>query len=126
MRRLATFAERLTRALERDGRSNRAIAAAIRAKGGVKITHAYISQLAKGIRPNPSLEHTRALAAELGVPINWLAGEDVPAGQPSPELDETALHIAARSTGLSELSLEMIRQMIETARKAEGLPHNSP
>lgn len=117
---METFAERLTRALARRGVSNRAAAREI-SKTGVSITYAYIGQLASGERTNPSLEHVKALAAFLQVPVGWLAGDDAPAALPGSELDDAALHLAARSTGLSELSLDMIRQMVETARKAEGL-----
>jgi transcriptional regulator with XRE-family HTH domain len=76
---------------------------------GVSISHAYIVQLRKGQRTNPTLEHLKALAVALAVPVWWLIGEDDPAG----DLPFTALSTQSRTA---------LTYVLELARRADRLP----
>ncbi|MGW0485837.1 hypothetical protein [Nonomuraea sp. NPDC003214] len=129
---MATLADRLDEGLRSAKLSERAAARAL-AKVGVKATHAYIGQLRKGTKTNPTLEFLAGMAAVLGVTVGWLTGEDPPPAQLSPEeeqqlaqvrqgLEELGVeHVAQRMTGLSPLSMSAIAQMVEAMRAAEEL-----
>ncbi|GAA2691601.1 hypothetical protein GCM10010412_081930 [Nonomuraea recticatena] len=130
---MATLAERLAEALQERGYSDRGAARELRRRGA-SITHAYIGQLRKGDKTNPSLEHLQALADLLGTSIDWLTGRD-----PVPETEDDegerqqredvrrgleelgVTNIAQRMNGLSPLSLSAVAQMVEAMRAAESL-----
>ncbi|NYF44642.1 helix-turn-helix domain-containing protein [Streptosporangium sandarakinum] len=127
------MAERLGEALRANKLSARGVERALK-RQGMTVSHAYISQLKKGEKTNPTLELLEALAALLGVQVGWLAGEDPPAPRPlteeerrqqeavKQELTELGvLNIAERMTGLSPLSISAIAQMVEAMRAAEAL-----
>ncbi|MET8006237.1 Scr1 family TA system antitoxin-like transcriptional regulator [Nonomuraea glycinis] len=103
-----TLADRLTAAMRRMGINDRDLADLINSSG-VSISHAYIVQLRKGQRTNPTLEHLRALAVALAVPVWWLIGEDDPAG----DLPFTALSSPSRIA---------LAHVLELARRADRLP----
>ncbi|MFG3438385.1 helix-turn-helix domain-containing protein [Nonomuraea sp. NPDC047897] len=134
---VAFSAERLTTALKHKGMSARKAARELgRTRPDVAITHAYISALANGTRPNPSVEVVSALAQLLDVSAGWLMGEDPPPPQLSEEdqrrqqavregLAELGVqNIAERMVGLSPLSLEAIEKMVEAMRAAEQLDND--
>jgi transcriptional regulator with XRE-family HTH domain len=132
---VATLAERLAEALQAKGYSDRRAAREIK-KAGLPISHAYIGQLRKGEKTNPTLEHIEALATLLGVSVGWLAGDPLPPPVLTPEeerqreqirrsLDELGVqNIAERMTGLSSLSIDAIAQMVEAMRRAERLDND--
>ncbi len=59
--------------LPRDGQeySNEQVAAAISARGEVKISQSYIWQLRKSKKDNPTYKHLQALAGFFGVPVSY-------------------------------------------------------
>ncbi|KAA2255217.1 helix-turn-helix transcriptional regulator [Solihabitans fulvus] len=52
------------------------VAAAIRTKGGPTISAAYVWQLRKGLRDNPTKNHLEALAGFFGVPVAYFFDDD--------------------------------------------------
>lgn len=111
---MANFAERLDLALRRRGFSGAQVAAEL-TEAGIPITRAYVSQLRTGKQTNPTLQVLRALAACLQVSVGWLVGEE---RLESGAADDPSLEGLA---GLSEGSREVVRGVIELARRAEGL-----
>ncbi|WP_030455147.1 helix-turn-helix domain-containing protein [Herbidospora cretacea] len=131
---MATLAERLTEALRAKKVSNREAARALK-KAGTPISHVYIGLLCSGGKANPTLEQMEALARFLGVSVGWLAGEEAPTAKVAPSATSSeeqerrqvlsdlnalgVLNVAERMTGLSPLSIEAIRTMVEAMRTAE-------
>lgn len=63
----------------RDGQeySNEQVAAAISARGEVKISQSYIWQLRKSKKDNPTYKHLQALAGFFGVPVSYFFDDTV-------------------------------------------------
>jgi transcriptional regulator with XRE-family HTH domain len=57
--------------------SNEQVAAAISARGGVKISQSYIWQLRKSKKDNPTYKHLQALAGFFGVPVSYFFDDEV-------------------------------------------------
>jgi transcriptional regulator with XRE-family HTH domain len=97
------------------------------AAGEGVISPTYVWQLRTGRRDNPTKKHLSALAAFFGVSPMYFF-EDIEAGRDSvpAELvtalkDDTVREMALRAAGLSDRSLNAIRDMIESARAVEGM-----
>jgi transcriptional regulator with XRE-family HTH domain len=104
------------------------VAGALRARGGPTISATYVWQLRTGKRDNPTKSHLEALADFFGVSPAYFFDETAAARvEAQLELlgamrDSGVSQIALRSFGLSPGMLQAIAQIIENARKAEGLP----
>jgi len=128
---LASKLDRLFRSVHRPGgaeHSYEEVARAIRARGGPTISATYIWQLRTGKRHNPTKSHLEALADFFGVSPAYFF-DDQAAAVVDAQLELLAAmrdaqvgQIAMRSFGLSTETLHAIAQIIENARKAEGLP----
>jgi len=128
---LAAKLDRLFRTVHRPGgaeSSYEEVARTIREKGGPTISATYIWQLRTGKRDNPTKSHLEALADFFGVSPAYFFDESV-SKRVDAQLqllgamrDSGVDQIALRSFGLSADTLQAIAQIIENARKAEGLP----
>jgi len=107
------------------------VVAGVRAERGVEgatISVSYLWQLRKGLRTNPTLRHLEVLARFFGVSLAYFLDESsyrrIEDQLASIALlrDQSVHRVAARAAGLSPDSLRAIAQMIEMARRAEGLP----
>ncbi len=107
------------------------VVAGIRAERGIDggtISVSYLWQLRKGLRTNPTLRHLEVLARFFGVSLAYFLDESsyrrIEDQLASIALlrDQSVHRVAARAAGLSPDSLQAIAQMIEMARRAEGLP----
>jgi transcriptional regulator with XRE-family HTH domain len=92
--------------------SYEAVAENIRQANGPTISATYIWQLRKGIRNNPTKKHLEALARFFGVAPAYFFDDD---------FDAPARRIACRVGDLSPHSLRAIEDLVEAARKLEGL-----
>lgn len=104
------------------------VADAINRHGDTSITAAYLSQMRRGQRTNPSKNVLEALAWFFDVSPAYFFNDEL-AGRIEAELelvmamrDTNVRGIAARAAGLSPQSLRAIAQIIEQARHIEGLP----
>jgi ESX-1-secreted protein regulator len=92
------------------------------------ISSTYVWQLRTGRRDNPTQKHLSALAAFFGVsPIFFFDDAEASRGAIPPDLiavlkDGEVREMALRAAGLSDRSLQAIRDMIESARAVEGMP----
>ncbi|WP_181019522.1 helix-turn-helix domain-containing protein [Nonomuraea typhae] len=118
---MANFAERLDHALSKRGYTGAQVAAAL-TTAGIPITRAYVSQLRTGKQTNPTLQVLQALASYLQVSVGWLLGEDYLESGAMQDLQLRAAAIGASASGLSEGSLDLLRDVVDLARRAEGLP----
>jgi transcriptional regulator with XRE-family HTH domain len=91
------------------------------------ISPTYVWQLRTGRRDNPTKKHLSALAAFFGVSPMYFF-EDIEAGRDSVPAElvtalkvDTVREMALRAAGLSDRSLNAIRDMIESARAVEGM-----
>jgi transcriptional regulator with XRE-family HTH domain len=105
------------------------VADAINKAAGEKvISSTYVWQLRTGRRDNPTQKHLSALAAFFGVsPMYFFNDAEAARGAIPPELtaalkDGEVREMALRAAGLSDRSLQAIRDMIEAARTVEGMP----
>jgi transcriptional regulator with XRE-family HTH domain len=95
---------------------------AINDSGEATISVGYLWQLRKGVRDNPTYKHLLALARFFGVsPMFFFPDEDanrgtVPADAALALKDDAVRDIALRAAGLSERSLQVIRDMITSVR----------
>jgi transcriptional regulator with XRE-family HTH domain len=92
------------------------------------ISATYIWQLRTGRRDNPTRRHLSALAAFFGVSPMYFF-DDAEAGRDTGQAelitalkDDAVREMALRAAGLSDRSLQAIRDMIESARAVEGMP----
>lgn len=104
------------------------VAAAIEADGVVTMSDSFLYSLRSGRRVNPSLSRLGALAKFFGVDPNFFFDDEVSQAV-TEELEFVAalrdagvMGLATRAAGLSEVSLEQLRQMVEHVRRLEGLP----
>src|SRR5262245_27224654 len=103
------------------------VAEAIRTRGGPTISAMYLWQLRRGVRDNPTRRHLTALADFFGVPPGYFFDGEV-AARVEAELELLAAlrdagvqDLALRAWGLSPRALGAIKEMIESARRFEGL-----
>jgi transcriptional regulator with XRE-family HTH domain len=103
------------------------VAASIRERGGPTISASYIWQLRRGLRDNPTVKHLEALADFFGVSAAYFL-DDEAAERIEAELtmlaalrDSSVRRVAMRSQGLSRRSLAAISEIVEQARRVEGL-----
>lgn len=103
------------------------VEAAIEADGQVTMSHSFLYLLRTGKRTNISMLRLVALAKFFGVDPAFFFNDDVTRAV-AEELDfVVALRdagikgLALRAAGLSEVSLDQLRQMVEYARTLEGL-----
>jgi len=98
------------------------VVSAINAGGEATISVGYLWQLRKGHRDNPTYKHVLALARFFGVsPMFFFPDEDaargaVPADAALALKDDAVREIALQAAGLSERSLQVIRDMITSVR----------
>jgi transcriptional regulator with XRE-family HTH domain len=104
------------------------VASAINERGGPTISAAYVWQLRKGLRDNPTKKHLEALANFFGVSPIYFFDDDA-ASRIDSELellvalrDSSVRRIALRATGLSPEFLSSVADMILRARQIAGLP----
>jgi transcriptional regulator with XRE-family HTH domain len=95
-----------------------------------KVSTAYIYMLKRGERDNPTKRHLEALADFFGVKPAYFY-DDAATARIDQQLELIAAFregeirtLAARASGLSPSSLGGILQMVDAARKIEGLPAN--
>jgi transcriptional regulator with XRE-family HTH domain len=128
---LAAKLDRLFRTFHRPGgaeHSYNEVARRIREEGGPTISATYIWQLRTGKRDNPTKSHLEALADFFGVNPAYFFDEgaservDAQLQLLGAMRDSGVDQFALRSFGLSSETLKAIAQIIENARKAEGLP----
>jgi transcriptional regulator with XRE-family HTH domain len=99
-----------------------------KAAGEKAISSTYVWQLRTGRRDNPTQRHLSALAAFFGVsPMYFFSNAEAARDAIPPELitalkDGGVREMALRAAGLSDRSLQAIRDMIESARAVEGMP----
>jgi transcriptional regulator with XRE-family HTH domain len=108
------------------------VARAIRKRGGPTISATYVWQLRKGLRDNPTKNHIEALAGFFGVPASYFFDDD-DAVRIEEELELLAAlrsagvhQVAMRASGLSKAAISAIVDMIDIARRLEGLPEAHP
>ncbi|SEG92215.1 hypothetical protein SAMN04489712_13259 [Thermomonospora echinospora] len=99
------------------------------AAGEQVISQAYIWQLRKGIKDNPTRRHIAALADFFGVSPLYFFDDTDPATDTALEADvklalrdDAVRDLALRAAGLSDATLKTIQDMITRARTLEGLP----
>lgn len=134
--RLAQRLDRLFRTVHPPGEkeySNDAVAEAIRAAGGPGVTGAYLQQLRKGVKDNPSTRLLEALAAFFGLESAAYFFQDEEAAQVdlgvavlTRLLEVDAFDIAARLADLPADSREVVRQLVDHLAQLKGLPTAAP
>lgn len=104
------------------------VADGIATQGGPTISPSYIWQLRKGIKDNPRKSHLEALGKFFGVSPSYFFDEEA-AERIDAELelltkmrDARVKNIALRAYDLSPDTLRAIADIIEQARRIEGLP----
>lgn len=105
------------------------VAQAVEELGGPTISPSYIWYLRTGRRDNPTRKHLEALARFFGVSPAYFLDDDA-AERIDAQLELLAAlrdagvrEIALRASGLSPLSLDAIREMINHVRQLEGIPN---
>lgn len=89
------------------------VAQAIRSRGGPTISAAYLWQLRRGIRDNPTKHHLEALAGFFGVPVSYFFDDE----QARIVDDEIELLQAIRDAEVRDVALRTMRLSPE-ARKS--------
>ncbi|WP_424534430.1 helix-turn-helix domain-containing protein [Sphaerisporangium viridialbum] len=96
------------------------------------ISAAYLSQLRTGEKTKPSHERLAAIARFFGVEVTYFTDDQV-AERTDSQLalvnairDSGVRQLALRASGLSPETLAAILNMVEQARKIEGLPDDDP
>lgn len=99
---------------------------------GQTVSLSYLSQLRDGVRDNPTVKHLEAIAGFFGVTAAYFLDEER-ARRVEEQLDllvvlrdQQARSVALRTSGLSPHSLDLIGEIIENARRAEGLTDEPP
>lgn len=131
-----TLAERLDllfRATHPAGRnevSYQDVVDAIADSGGPAITPTYLYMLRTGRRTNPRAELIQALARYFKVPAGYFLDDDVDEYSDQLRLlqalrDNGTAGLALRAAGLSPASRNLITEMMDRLRAADGLPSAS-
>ena len=128
-----TFADKLNKLMEvlaiADGKPMTAngFLADFKAKTGVAISKGYLSELRNGVVTAPRVDLVQALAQYFGVRASYfLDSEEDEINAARLELLDSlkvggAMNLGLRATGLSAQTIQSIAQIIDTARKLEGL-----
>jgi transcriptional regulator with XRE-family HTH domain len=134
--RLAERLDRLFRTVHPPGKkeySNDAVAEAIKAAGGPGVSGAYLQQLRKGVKDNPSTRLLEALAAFFGLESAAYFFHDEEAAQVALGvavltrlLEVDAFDIVARLADLPADSRELVRQLVDHLAQLKGLPTAAP
>lgn len=94
---------------------------------GSTISTSYLWQLRRGLRMNPTLRHMESIAGFFGVSPGYFLDDEAYRRideqlQAIAMLRDQSVHrVATRAAGLSPGSLRAIADMIESARRIEGL-----
>ena len=105
----------------------RQVAVGIERLVGWKFSTSHLQSLRMGDRTNPSMRHLHGLCAFFGVPIGYFFDEELEARvddqlEVAASLRDPAVRqLAMRAAGLSEEALHSLTQMVEHARRLEGL-----
>lgn len=131
---MATFAERLSRLFEtvhpadRGPHTLQEVVAAIDAEGVVTISPSYLSQLRNGQKVNPAATTVAALARFFRVSTEYFLNDEF-ADRLDRDLDDLVKlrdagvrSIVERSFDLTADSRRTVASLIESLRRAEGLP----
>lgn len=110
----------------------REVADAINAEAGASIiSAAYLSQLRRGERAEPSHSRLAAIARFFGVDVEYFS-DQATAEEADRQLellvamrDSGVRSVALRAAGLSEESLAAVRAVIDHVRRLEGLPDDA-
>ncbi|MGK3111187.1 helix-turn-helix domain-containing protein [Streptomyces sp. WAC05858] len=119
--------------------SYKTLAAEIAAQSGESFSGAYLWQLHRGERTNPTLRHLRALAAYFGVPVSYFMDDDVARRMmeedhlASRELDQSmaeagvsAVYLRGDLAALSPEGKRMAADMIRQIRELEQNVNKPP
>ncbi len=100
------------------------------------VSGSYIGYLRKGERTNPTRQHMLQLAKFFGVPVAYLADDELPderirhiegqLGLVDALASAQVREIAMRAHGLSARSLEALQAMLDRVRQLEDLPPVPP
>ncbi len=131
---MSTFAERLSHLFEtvhprgRGPHSLQEVAAAVNAEGVVTLSASYLSQLRSGQKTNPAANTVAALARFFKVSSEYFLNDEF-ADRMDRDLetlvklrDAGVRSIVDRSFDLSPDSRDTVASLIESLRRAEGLP----
>ena len=105
----------------------RQVAVGIERLVGWKFSTSHLQSLRMGDRTNPSMRHLHGLCAFFGVPIGYFFDEELEArvdGQlelAASLRDPAVRQLAMSAAGLSPEALHSLTQMVEHARRLEGL-----
>jgi len=105
----------------------RQVAVGIERLVGWKFSTSHLQSLRMGDRTNPSMRHLHGLCAFFGVPIGYFFDEELEARidrqlEVAASLRDPAVRqLAMRAAGLSPDALHSLTQMVEHARRLEGL-----
>jgi transcriptional regulator with XRE-family HTH domain len=105
----------------------RQVAVGIERLVGWKFSTSHLQSLRMGDRTNPSMRHLHGLCAFFGVPIGYFFDEEIEARVDDQlELaaslrDPAVRQLAMSAAGLSPEALHSLTQMVEHARRLEGL-----
>lgn len=127
---LASKLDRLFRTVHPHGRgeaSYREIARSIGEQGGPTISASYLHALRTGSKDNPTKKHLEAIAAFFGVSPAYFYDEGL-ATRIDDQLeliesmrDAGVHHLSLRARGLPSEAIDMVREMIDHARRLTGL-----
>jgi transcriptional regulator with XRE-family HTH domain len=108
--------------------SYRHVAIKIEQLVGYKTSSSTLQELRAGVRSNPSMKHLHGLCAFFGVPVAYFFDEELTA-RVDAELELAAAfrdalvrELAQQAQGLSGPTLQAIGQIVQQARRIEGLP----
>jgi len=105
----------------------RQVAVGIERLVGWKFSTSHLQSLRMGDRTNPSMRHLHGLCAFFGVPIGYFFDEELE-GRVNAQLelaaslrDPAVRELATHAAGLSPDALQAITQIVDHARRIEGL-----
>jgi transcriptional regulator with XRE-family HTH domain len=99
------------------------------------VSRSYLWQLRTGKRDNPTMRHISAIAGFFGVPEQYFFGDgDVDDGQSAAARaavaaaleDDQVRRVTMSAVGLSKDAVDGIQQMLDAARRIQGLPDQTP
>ena len=107
--------------------SYRQVAAGIERLVGYRTSSSYLQELRAGLRTSPTMKYLHGLCAFFGVPVAYFFDEDLAARVDAQlELaaslrDPAVRKLAIHAAGLSPDALDAITQIVDHARRIEGL-----